>query len=89
LLREQGYSASLNQDQRIELTDAEALRHPEGLATLLVHAGLPPKTLYRQEEDLESYFLRLIQAAPPRQIPPDPIPYETDAKCPLGGMAEE
>ena len=65
LLREKGYPARLNPDQRIELSDAQALRHPERLATLLVHAGLPPKTLYQQEEDLESYFLRLIQAASP------------------------
>jgi ABC-2 type transport system ATP-binding protein len=65
LLREKGYPALLNQDQLIELSNTEALRHPEHLATLLVHAGLPPKTLYQQEEDLESYFLRLIQAASP------------------------
>jgi ABC-2 type transport system ATP-binding protein len=65
LLQQKGYRASLNQDQLIEITDPEALRHPEHLATLLVYAGLPPKALYRQEEDLESYFLRLIQAAPP------------------------
>jgi ABC-2 type transport system ATP-binding protein len=45
------------------MTTAEAVRHPDGVAGLLVHAGCPPLHLAVEEEDLESLFLRLTAGA--------------------------
>ena len=36
------------------------MEYPEDIATLLVHAGYPPKTLIVEKEDLEHYFLRIL-----------------------------
>jgi ABC-2 type transport system ATP-binding protein len=57
-----GYSVSLSKDGNLEVTDEEAINHPEKIASILVHAGLPPTLLKVEEEDLESYFLRTIGA---------------------------
>jgi ABC-2 type transport system ATP-binding protein len=40
--------------------DEKAINHPEHIATILVQAGLPPTLLKVEEEDFESYFLRII-----------------------------
>ena len=37
-----------------------AVEHPETVATALVEAGEPPTRLTVSEEDLETYFLRLV-----------------------------
>ncbi|MGH3480943.1 MAG: ABC transporter ATP-binding protein [Nocardioidaceae bacterium] len=42
------------------LDDAWAVRHPDLLATALVRGGHPPTRLAVVEEDLEEYFLRLV-----------------------------
>ncbi len=42
------------------IQDNEALQHPEKIAELLVTAGCPPTLLIAEEEDIESYFLRII-----------------------------
>ena len=55
-----GYSVNPSQDGNLELIDQEAIKHPEKIASILVHAGLPPTLLKVEEEDLESYFLRVI-----------------------------
>lgn len=55
-----GYSVNLSKDGNLEVTDEEAINHPEKIASILVHAGLPPTLLKVEEEDLESYFLRII-----------------------------
>ena len=39
-----------------------AVTHPERVATALVQAAEPPTRLAVTEEDLESYFLRLVSA---------------------------
>ncbi|MBO4269442.1 ABC transporter ATP-binding protein [Microbispora triticiradicis] len=44
------------------LTEDQALAHPEEIATLLVQAGCPPTRLVIEEEDLETYFLRIVGA---------------------------
>jgi ABC-2 type transport system ATP-binding protein len=36
------------------------VEHPEQIAMQLVQAGLPPVSLTVVEEDLESYFLRMV-----------------------------
>lgn len=56
-----GHSVNLSKDGNLELTDEEAINHPENIASILVHAGLPPTLLKVEEEDLESYFLRIIR----------------------------
>jgi ABC-2 type transport system ATP-binding protein len=60
LIRDKGFNATLNKDSFVEITDLKAIESPEYIATLLVHSQLPPKLLNVFEEDLESYFLRII-----------------------------
>ena len=38
-----------------------AIHHPEEISRFLVHEGFPPARLTVEEEDLESYFLRIIE----------------------------
>jgi ABC-2 type transport system ATP-binding protein len=61
-LRNEGYSASMIEEGVLELKDENALMNPENIASLLVHAGYPPLMLKIDEEDLETYFLRIIGA---------------------------
>jgi len=44
----------------VAIDDAKAMMNPENIASLLVNAGCPPVMLKVDEEDLESYFLRVI-----------------------------
>lgn len=46
----------------IRLTGDRAVIRPDEVATILVNAGCPPTTLIVEEEDLESYFLRIVEA---------------------------
>jgi len=55
-----GYSVNLTKDGNLEVTDERAINHPEKIASILVQAELPPTLLKVEEEDLESYFLRMI-----------------------------
>ncbi|CAH2715338.1 Bacitracin transport ATP-binding protein BcrA [Neobacillus rhizosphaerae] len=55
-----GYSPLLNQDGLIETTNNTAILNPDEIASLLVNKGCPPTRLIVDEENLESYFLRLI-----------------------------
>jgi ABC-2 type transport system ATP-binding protein len=56
-----GYSAELAANDSIEVKDDAAIRHPEEIAVHLVHAGHPPTMLNIEQEDLERYFLRLVE----------------------------
>jgi ABC-2 type transport system ATP-binding protein len=56
-----GYSAELAANDSIEVKDDAAIRHPEEIAVHLVHAGHPPTMLNVEQEDLERYFLRLVE----------------------------
>jgi len=47
-------------DNLIVNNDEEVLTQPERIATILVKANLPPTLLKIEEENLESYFLRLV-----------------------------
>ncbi|MFF5211053.1 ABC transporter ATP-binding protein [Streptosporangium sp. NPDC000396] len=58
VLRDHGYHS----DPGLLLTDERALTRPEEVATLLVEAGVPPTELHLVEEDLETYFLRIVGA---------------------------
>lgn len=55
-----GYDAKKAEGDFLEITSRDALDKPEKVAALLVHAGYPPAMLKVEEEDLESYFLRII-----------------------------
>jgi len=55
-----GIAASLNNHDSLIITDEDAIRHPDNIATLLVQAGCPPVALVVERGDLESYFLKLV-----------------------------
>lgn len=56
-----GYSAVLNKNGLIESYNKKAIDHPEKISRFLVYEGFPPTRLTVEEEDLESYFLRIIE----------------------------
>jgi ABC-2 type transport system ATP-binding protein len=60
LLGNAGYSGLTPGEGTIEVTDRQATRHPEIVNAMLVKEGIPPWLLKVEEEDLESYFLRVI-----------------------------
>jgi ABC-2 type transport system ATP-binding protein len=53
-----GFAVKLDESTLI-VTDANAIKAPEDVATLLVGAGTPPTRLAVERENLEDYFLRL------------------------------
>ncbi len=59
-LIENGFSVNVSGEGMLEVTGKDAVKNPENIASILVYAGLPPKLLKVEEEDLESYFLRTI-----------------------------
>lgn len=61
-IRNAGYDAGFTTDGTIETDDARALQRPDDIARLLVQEGNPPTLLHVDEEDLESFFLRLVGA---------------------------
>ncbi len=61
LLSQWGYSGATSKLDSIELADNKAIKEPETISTKLVTSGLPPKMLHVFEENLESYFLRMIK----------------------------
>ncbi|MBN2410633.1 ABC transporter ATP-binding protein [candidate division KSB1 bacterium] len=60
LLKSKGFNVSINNLGFIETRDIKAIKQPEVIAELLVNSNLPPKMLNIIEEDLESFFLRII-----------------------------
>lgn len=60
-LKGKGYDAILNDEGILEVTGKDAVENPGGIAVLLVNSGFPPTTLKVQEEDLETFFLRMIR----------------------------
>ena len=65
VLSNHGYQANIQSDKEnninfLELTDRKSVEYPEKIATLLVNAGYPPKSLAVEKEDLEHYFLRIL-----------------------------
>lgn len=47
-------------NEQIEIRDDDAIAHPESIARLLVNEGIPLTHLAVEQEDLETYFLRLV-----------------------------
>lgn len=69
VLREAGFDAPdpaggpLHRDSRVlVLQEAKSLEHPELVAAALAGAGEPPTRIAVVEEDLETYFLRLVSS---------------------------
>lgn len=55
-----GFASSMNKEGLIETYDAKAIQRPDDVARFLVHQGFAPTRLAVEEEDLETYFLRII-----------------------------
>jgi ABC-2 type transport system ATP-binding protein len=60
VLDKAGYSVDLDKKEILILREKKALDHPEDVAAVLVHEGVPPTLLNVEKEDLESLFLRSI-----------------------------
>ena len=60
-----GYATAITDEDGIELREAAAIEHPDDVAIRLVNAGHAPTTLNVEQEDLEHYFLRLVDMADP------------------------
>lgn len=57
-----GYTVVHGGAHELEISNTEALEHPEYVSKLLTENGFPPIQIYRFTEDLEMYFLRTIKA---------------------------
>jgi ABC-2 type transport system ATP-binding protein len=55
------YSGEFTKEGYWSLSDQEAIDNPDMIARLMVEAGIPPTLLKVEEEDLESYFLRIVK----------------------------
>lgn len=60
LLENSGYTVHRRDNDLLELTDGEAIAHPDSVNVQLVQGGCSPTMLKVDEEDLEAYFLRSI-----------------------------
>lgn len=60
ILVKKGYDVSETHEGLLEVWGRDAINCPEKVASLLVNEGNPPSLLKVEEEDLESYFLRII-----------------------------
>lgn len=60
-LIKKGYEAILNKENFIECRDNIAIAEPEKISSLLVNLKLPAKQIFIVTEDLEMYFLRIIE----------------------------
>jgi ABC-2 type transport system ATP-binding protein len=61
ILGKMGFTAILNEDGVLEVNNEEAILYPEKISALLVNSGFPPSLLKVEEEDLETFFLRVIK----------------------------
>jgi ABC-2 type transport system ATP-binding protein len=57
-----GYATESLADGRLALNQAAALERPDEISSLLVQGGTPPTELLVEQEELEDYFLRLVDA---------------------------
>jgi len=60
-LQKKNISSNINHDNVIESADKEAINNPAMICEWLVKEKLTPKTFYIFQEDLESFFIRMIQ----------------------------
>jgi ABC-2 type transport system ATP-binding protein len=60
ILEANGYPCTTGENGIIHIAGEKAISNPDLIATLLVNSGFPPVLLRVDEEDLESFFLRVI-----------------------------
>ena len=60
ILKDMGIDVTNSEDGLLCITDPDTCKKPEQINTQLVSKGYPPFFLKVQQEDLESYFLRII-----------------------------
>ena len=60
ILTKEGFNPTITEDGFLKISSENAILHPENVNSLLVHSGYVPSLLKVEEEDLESYFLRII-----------------------------
>ncbi len=60
-LTDAGFSATLNAQNKLEITESKAFTHSEEITQFLTEKSLPPKEIYQFSEDLEMFFLRTIK----------------------------
>jgi ABC-2 type transport system ATP-binding protein len=60
ILKDNGFTVSISENGFIESTEFKVIQQPESISALLVNSGFPPKMLNVFEEELETYFLRII-----------------------------
>jgi ABC-2 type transport system ATP-binding protein len=63
ILQATGFAVAAREDGKLALADAHAVACPDDVARLLVERHVRLTRLSVEQEDLESYFLRLIGAA--------------------------
>jgi ABC-2 type transport system ATP-binding protein len=61
ILREKDFIFSINEEGFIESAEQKAIEQPEIITTILVNNGFPPGMVNVVVEDLETYFLRMIE----------------------------
>jgi len=64
ILAKNGYQFKTTDSGILELTGEGAINNPGRIATLLVNSGFPPSLLKVEEEDLETFFLRVVNSNP-------------------------
>ncbi|MEU3648798.1 ABC transporter ATP-binding protein [Lentzea sp. NPDC034063] len=57
-----GFRPLRGDGDQIVLTDARSVGEPEGVVTALVAAGCPPYRLVVEQDDLETFFLRVVRS---------------------------
>ena len=60
-LQRAGFHELRTDGDRIVLTDSRAVGEPEAVAAVLVAAGCPPYRLAVEQDDLETFFLRVVE----------------------------
>jgi ABC-2 type transport system ATP-binding protein len=60
-LVDQGHAFTVSEEGHKVLKDAKAVANPEFMARDLVNAGILPTLIKVEEEDLETYFLRVVK----------------------------
>lgn len=62
IIQQKGFKDIKIEEETIKIEDEYAVQNPDKIATIMVNAGCPPSLLHVKEEDLESYFLRIIKS---------------------------
>jgi ABC-2 type transport system ATP-binding protein len=62
-LSQKGFTATPAENGFLEIFDSAAIDKPDSINSILVQAGIVPFMLKADEEDLESYFLRVVGSA--------------------------